>query len=214
MVCWAGSHLWRYVHVWRSSRRLWLYCHSILCELWDPYVASPGKERKIFADCFTCQWEWMFYPMCGHYRNISSQALAGSLLTVWSCDTCIYILQQLVKLFSDQIRVFYWDYVISGHKYGIYKVSPANWHRRDFEKIDFFTSKNIDKYVKSLNFFLIMKDCVINILKYIVKSANLISRWHFIVDKNKQLIWTLINHLKILKLHVRTKRKRLIIWLC
>lgn len=55
-------------------------------------------------------------------------------------------MQQLVKLFSDQIRVFYWDYVISDTKYGRCKVSPANWHRQDFEKI-FFPFKNIDKYV-------------------------------------------------------------------
>lgn len=83
----------------------------------------------------------LFYPMCGHYRNISSQVLAGSLLTVWSCDTCIHILQQLVKSFSDQIRVFYWDYVISGNKYGTCKVSPANWHRKGFWKDRFFLSK-------------------------------------------------------------------------
>lgn len=83
----------------------------------------------------------LFYPMCGHYRNISSQALAGSLFTVWSCDICIHILQQLVKLFSDQIRVFYWDYVISRNKDGIRKVSPANWHRQDSEDWFLFSSK-------------------------------------------------------------------------
>lgn len=83
----------------------------------------------------------LFYPTCGHYWNISSWGLAGSLLTVWSCDTCIHILQQLVKSFSDQIRVFYWDYVISGNKYRTCKVSPANWNRKDFEKIDFSFQK-------------------------------------------------------------------------
>lgn len=85
----------------------------------------------------------LFYPMCGHYGNISSQALAGSRLTVWSCDTCICILQQLVKLFPDQIRVFYWDHVISDNKYGRLKVSPTNWHRQDFENIDYFSPLKI-----------------------------------------------------------------------
>lgn len=47
---WAGSHQWRYVLVWRSSGRLWHYCHSILHEFWGSYVASPGKERETFVD--------------------------------------------------------------------------------------------------------------------------------------------------------------------
>lgn len=80
----------------------------------------------------------LFYPICGHYGNISSQVLAGFGLTVWSCDTCICILQQLVKLFPDQIRVFCSDHVISDNKYGRHKVSLTNWHRQDFENIDYF----------------------------------------------------------------------------
>ena len=182
----------------------------------------------------------LFYPTCGHYGNISSQALAGSCLTVWSCDTCICILQQLVKLFLDQIRVFYWDHVISDNKYARHRVSPTNWHRQDFENIDYFSPLKILISVLTLviikHFFSGVNDCVlltqscltlcdpmgysqpassvhgilqarildwaailfprgssqpkvkdyscvINSLNNIFNNSNLISKWHFVVDK-------------------------------